>query len=123
MRSKIRAALRSHSASTCACRYYQSAWRRDAQQVPGGFLLDSAVHHMAALRLVAGGDVPVSARAVTATSADAPSAPETLVGSLTWQSGMISSVSLCTSTSLVRPFALLVGVCCARCAEWLACAK
>lgn len=91
-----------HHAGVCAHRYYQSSWRRDTQQVPGGFLLDSAVHHMAALRLVAAGDEPVSARAVCTTSEDAPSNPETLVGSISWSSGMISSVSLCTSTSLVR---------------------
>lgn len=31
-------------------KYFPSQWRRDAEGCPGGFVMDSCVHHIAALR-------------------------------------------------------------------------
>jgi hypothetical protein len=72
-------------------------------------MLDSGVHQMAALRLAAAGDVPLVARAVSTTQPEAVSSPDTIVGTLEWKSGMVSSVSLSLSTRVVRlrnPFPL-----------------
>ena len=36
-------------------RYFPSEWRRDPDACPGCFLMDSAVHYLAAVRAVAAG--------------------------------------------------------------------
>ena len=33
-------------------KYFPSQWRRDAVACPGGFVMDSCVHHIAALRML-----------------------------------------------------------------------
>jgi len=45
---------------TPASKYYHSAWR-NAGHIPGGYLLDGGVHHVAAMRLVVGEIAAVSA--------------------------------------------------------------
>ena len=83
-------------------RYHGSTWRRDTAGCPGGFLMDSAVHFLAALRAAAGGagwGEPVSGTAV-AFGADDPAgslplpAPDTLVGHLVFANGRAASLSI-----------------------------
>ena len=64
--------------------YYHTAWRRDGT-MPGGFVLDAGVHHMAALRLVLGEIIAVQA-AVTAMRPDLPPV-DTAAAVLTLDSG------------------------------------
>lgn len=72
-------------------KYYGTEWRRD-NSFPGGFLLDGGVHHVAAMRLVLGEIVRVSA--TTALSrADLPPA-DTLTAALTFASGAIGTYSV-----------------------------
>jgi hypothetical protein len=65
-------------------------------------MLDSAVHHMAALRMATAGDVPLTAHAIATTQAGAVSSPDTIVGTIEWKSGIVSSVSLSLSSRVVR---------------------
>jgi predicted dehydrogenase len=84
------------------CRYYTSQWRRDSRELPGGFMVDSGVHHMAAMRQVMAPAQPVKVRAMCTTTEADPSIPGTVVGSIEWDSGAITSVSMCMSSTLVR---------------------
>ena len=45
---------------TAQNKYYGSGWRRDAGRCPGGFMMESSVHFLAALRMLAraGGAAP-----------------------------------------------------------------
>lgn len=84
------------------CRYYESAWRRDPEQLPGGFMVDAGVHHMAALRRILAGAQPLRARAVGSSRDDSVTLPDTLLGTIEWDNGMLSSVSMCLPTVQVR---------------------
>jgi predicted dehydrogenase len=45
---------------TAKSKYYHTLWRRDSS-VPGGFIMDGGIHHLAALRLILGEITEVSA--------------------------------------------------------------
>ena len=61
--------------------YFASKWRKDKATFPGGFLLDSSVHFMAALRKVVGGEITgkVSSVCLSSNRSDVP-VPTTLCG-------------------------------------------
>lgn len=72
-------------------------------------MVDSAVHHMAALRRCMGNDRPVSASAICSSRDDSVSSPDTVIGSIEWASGVSSSVSMCLSTTQPSASIRLVG--------------
>jgi predicted dehydrogenase len=75
-------------------------------------MVDSGVHHVAALRKCMAPDVPCIARAVCTSREPSVSAPDTVVGSIEWESGVVSSVSLCMSSTVVRTPMLQICMCC-----------
>jgi len=68
--------------------YYQTPWRRDGS-VPGGFVLDAGVHHMAALRMILGEVAQVQAQ----TASVRPDLPpvDTVTANLVMRSGVIGT--------------------------------
>ncbi len=68
--------------------YYQTPWRRDGS-VPGGFVLDAGVHHMAALRMILGEVAQVQAQTASV-RADLPPV-DTVTANLVMQSGVIGT--------------------------------
>ncbi|GAB4813843.1 hypothetical protein N2152v2_000889 [Parachlorella kessleri] len=78
-------------------KYYGSGWRRDAEGLPGGFMLEASVHFMAALRdlvRAAGwGEAVTASATVTHTKEDLPT-PDTLVGMVRFEKGAAASVSI-----------------------------
>lgn len=72
-----------HVPVTPELKYYHTDWRR-AGDFPGGFLLDAGVHHIAALRQIAGEIARVSA-SVAAMRSDLPPA-DTLSAALEFES-------------------------------------
>ncbi|MEW5305983.1 MAG: hypothetical protein WDW36_008489 [Sanguina aurantia] len=95
-------------------KYFSSGWRRDTAGCPGGFLMDSAVHSIAALRLVAGacgaGDA-TSASGLTAHAAGGLSDPDSVVGVVRFGSspGVPASVSISLASDHVRWSLVVVG--------------
>lgn len=71
--------------------YYHTPWRRD-NSVPGGFVLDAGVHHMAAVRLVLGELVQVQAEA----RGNRPDLPpvDTVAAVLTLENGLIGTYAV-----------------------------
>lgn len=72
-------------------KYYHTAWRHEAG-IPGGFVLDGGVHHVAGMRAVLG-----EVASVTATTAHYRSdltAPDTLTANLTFDSGALAAYSV-----------------------------
>lgn len=67
-------------------KYYQTTWRRD-RSVPGGFALDTGVHHVAVLRMVLGEVAEVSAHARHA-SPDLPPV-DTVTATLRFEGGAL----------------------------------
>lgn len=80
-------------------KYYGTAWRRSGS-FPGGFLLDGGVHHVAALRMVAGEIASVSAMTAQM-HADLPPA-DTLSAALEFESGLIGHYA--ASYTAASPF-------------------
>ncbi len=72
-------------------RYYGTAWRRSGT-FPGGFLLDGGVHHVAALRQIAGEITSASAE-VRQTRDDLPPA-DTLIAVLQFGNGAIGNYTV-----------------------------
>lgn len=72
-------------------KYYQTEWRRSGT-FPGGFLLDGGVHNIAALRMLGGNIVSVSAETRQLRD-DLPPA-DTLTAALQFESGVIGSFSI-----------------------------
>jgi predicted dehydrogenase len=73
--------------------------------MPGGFMADSCVHHMATLRTLATAAAagrPLRVTAATSFSDSGLSPPDTAVATISWESGLISSVSLCMIATSVR---------------------
>jgi predicted dehydrogenase len=70
---------------TANSKYYHTLWRRDSS-VPGGFITDGGVHHLAALRLLFGEISQVSAT-VRQNSPDLPPA-DTVAATLTFANGV-----------------------------------
>ena len=73
---------------TSNSKYYHTRWRRNSS-VPGGFILDGGVHHIAALRLMLGEIAQVSAT----TRQHAPDLPpaDTVAATLTFANGVIGT--------------------------------
>ena len=119
----IKADLAANMPMNAANRYHGSVWRRDTAGCPGGFLMDSSVHFLAALRAAvgpagAGWGEAVAATAVAygadgedggggATDVAPPPSPDTLVGHLTYANGRAAAVSI-TFAGAVPSFALSV---------------
>lgn len=96
-----------HLPVTPDSRYYHTGWRRSGR-FPGGFLLDGGVHHVAALRLVLGEIVDVTA-VVAQASPHLPPA-DTLSATLRFSSGTIGSYLVCYAAGAPWPPALhIVG--------------
>jgi len=69
---------------TAKSKYYHTLWRRDSS-LPGGFLMDGGVHHVAAMRLILGEITEVSATA-RLNSPDLPPA-DTIAATLRFAGG------------------------------------
>lgn len=86
-------------------KYYGSQWRRDAEGCPGGFVTDSCVHHIAALRAVGTasglGEVVEASATALSLSEDLPP-PDTVVGTVKFASGTPASVSITFAGSVLR---------------------
>eukprot|EP00891_Asterochloris_glomerata_P007025 jgi/Astpho2/7025/e_gw1.00107.113.1_t len=78
-------------------KYYASAWRRDADGCPGGFVTDAGVHYIAGLRLLtraAGwGDAATACAHSRSVDPGLP-APDTVVSCLSYPNGCAASVSI-----------------------------
>lgn len=91
-------------------KYFSSAWRRDLGACPGGFLMESSVHFIAALRLLAaaaGLGQACNASALAHQASPALSPPDTLVGvvrfSADTDAGFVpASVSISLAAPMVR---------------------
>ncbi|GIL49202.1 hypothetical protein Vafri_5349 [Volvox africanus] len=94
-------------------RYFGSAWRRDTSGCPGGFFMDSSVHFVAALRMLAaaaglGGAVSASAHALQA-KPDL-SFPDSVVGFARFANGDVpASISISLAVHQVRWSLSVVG--------------
>lgn len=66
-------------------KYFHTGWRRSGE-VPGGFLLDGGIHHIAAIRMVLGDIAQISA-SVSQVSPDLPPA-DTVSAALELESGL-----------------------------------
>ena len=73
---------------TANSKYYHTLWRRDSS-VPGGFIMDGGVHHIAALRLLLGEITQVSAT-TRQNSPDLPPA-DTVAATLTFANGVVGT--------------------------------
>jgi predicted dehydrogenase len=87
-------------------KYYHTLWRRDSS-FPGGFLLDGGIHHIAALRVLLGEIVQVSAIA-RQNSPDLPPA-DTLAATLTFANGVIGTYLATYATGAPWPPQLHIG--------------
>jgi predicted dehydrogenase len=74
-----------YTAMTADNKYFHTDWRRTGQ-VPGGFLLDGGIHHIAAIRMVLGDIAQISASAAQV-SPDLPPA-DTVSAALELESGL-----------------------------------
>lgn len=81
-------------------KYYATEWRRSGTFM-GGFLLDGGVHHVAALRLIAGEIAAVSAFAA-ANRPDLPPA-DTLAAALRFASGALGSYTVTFALEYTGP--------------------
>lgn len=72
-------------------KYYATVWRRDGS-FPGGFLMDGGVHHVAALRMVLGEIVRVSAFTALMRADFLPA--DTICANMQFASGIIGSYSV-----------------------------
>jgi predicted dehydrogenase len=91
---------------TAKSKYYHTLWRRDSS-VPGGFIMDGGVHHMAALRLVLGEITQVSAT-TRQNSPDLPPA-DTIAATLTFANGVTGSYLATYATGAPWPPQLHIG--------------
>lgn len=87
-------------------KYYHTLWRRDSS-IPGGFLMDGGVHHLAALRLVLGELTQVSAT-VRQNSPNLPPA-DTIAATLTFANGAIGTYVATYATGAPWPPQLYIG--------------
>ncbi len=91
---------------TAKNKYYHTLWRRDSS-FPGGFILDSGVHHIAALRMMVGEIVEVSAT-MRQNSPDLPPA-DTVAATLTFGNGVIGTYLATYATGAPWPPQLHIG--------------
>ncbi|GAX80331.1 hypothetical protein CEUSTIGMA_g7769.t1 [Chlamydomonas eustigma] len=84
-------------------KYYGSAWRRDTQGCPGGMIMESSVHFVSALRMLAHACGLGEAREVSAQTAHVKedlSDPDSVVGVVRFQHGSTpASVSITLAAS------------------------
>jgi predicted dehydrogenase len=73
---------------TAKNKYYHTLWRRDSS-LPGGFLMDGGVHHLAILRMILGEISQVSAT-IRQNSPDLPPA-DTIAATLTFANGVVGT--------------------------------
>lgn len=95
-----------HQAITPTNRYYHTAWRRSGR-LPGGFLLDGGVHHVAALRLILGEIIGVTS-VLSQISPNLPPA-DTLSATLRFANGVIGSYLACYAVE--SPWAPALHIC------------
>ncbi|KAG2489321.1 hypothetical protein HYH03_012153 [Edaphochlamys debaryana] len=94
-------------------RYFSSAWRRDTALCPGGFFMDSSVHFIAGLRMLAnaaGCGEAVTVAAVATQAKPELSFPDSVVGVATLESGAPASISISLAAHQVRWSLSVVGV-------------
>ena len=84
-----------HLPTNASVKYFHTPWRRRGD-IPGGFLVDGGVHHVAALRALLGEVESVSA-CVEQFSADLPPA-DSLVASLRFVSGALATYAVTYAT-------------------------
>jgi predicted dehydrogenase len=92
-------------------KYFSSSWRRDTSLCPGGFLMDSSVHFSAAMRMLAesaGAKMPVSVSAKTRSTTHLLPAPDTAIGTIEWDNGLLCTISWSFSATPTR-FSLSVS--------------
>lgn len=77
-------------------RYYQTEWRRQGD-FPGGFILDTGVHHIATLRMLFGEVASVSA--YTALNRSELPPIDTLAATLQFESGLIGTYTITFSAA------------------------
>ncbi|GLC46186.1 hypothetical protein PLESTB_001199000 [Pleodorina starrii] len=94
-------------------RYFGSSWRRDTSGCPGGFFMDSSVHFVAALRMMAaaaGLGQAVSATAHALQAKPELSFPDSVVGvALFANGGVPASISISLAAHQVRWSLSVVG--------------
>ncbi|CAD7698257.1 unnamed protein product [Ostreobium quekettii] len=95
-------------------KYFRSDWRRDAEGCPGGFMMESSVHFIGALRLVAQGcgcgePVLASGLALNAVPDKLPP-PDTVIGWLKFESGVPAGVSFTFAALQVKWALRVIGV-------------
>ncbi len=73
---------------TAKSKYYHTLWRRDSS-VPGGFLIDGGIHHIATLRLILGEITEVSATIRQHSPDLAPA--DTIAAIITFANGVIGT--------------------------------
>jgi predicted dehydrogenase len=91
---------------TAKSKYYHTLWRRDSS-VPGGFITDGGIHHVAALRLILGEITQVSAT-LRQNSPDLPPA-DTIAATLAFANGVIGTYLTTYATSAPWPPQLHIG--------------
>ena len=91
---------------TAKSKYYHTLWRRDSS-VPGGFIMDGGVHHVAALRLLLGEIVQVSAT-MRQNSPDLPPA-DTIAATLSFANGTLGTYCATYATSAPWPPQIYIG--------------
>lgn len=91
---------------TAKSKYYHTLWRRDSS-VPGGFIMDGGVHHVAALRLILGEITHVSAT----TRQNSPALPpaDTIAATLTFANGVLGTYCATYATAAPWPPQLYIG--------------
>lgn len=73
---------------TAKSKYYHTLWRRDSS-IPGGFIMDGGVHHLATLRLILGEISEVSA--TTRQNSPELHPADTIAATLSFESGAIGT--------------------------------
>lgn len=84
----VTAAWISYTSFSPQSKYYHTTWRRDGS-VPGGFLLDGGVHHVAAMRMVLG-DIAAVTATTRRVSPDLKPL-DTVSATLEFQSGVVGT--------------------------------
>lgn len=95
-----------HTPITASSKYYHTTWRRDSS-VPGGFIMDGGVHHVAALRLILGEITAVHAT-THQHSPDLPPA-DTIAATLTFANGAIGTYIATYATAAPWPPSLHIS--------------
>lgn len=87
-------------------KYYHTLWRRDSS-IPGGFIMDGGVHHIAALRMLLGEISQVNAT-LRQNSPDLPPA-DTVAATLDFASGVVGTYLATYATAAPWPPHLYIG--------------